>query len=193
MIVPFLLLLVSLAGVAVALTQPGWSDLLRVAAPSALASLYLMLRALGGRSKSTGDAGQVILDGSNVMHWRDGKPEIATLREVLDHAQAKGFTPGVVFDANAGYLLFERYVDDRAFAKALGLRADRVLVVPKGEPADPTILAAARDLGARIISNDRFRDWRTEFPELAMPGYLIRGGYRDGALWLDVDLPRTAA
>lgn len=193
MFVPFLLLLVSLGGVAVAFTQPGWSDLLLVAGPSALASLYLLLRAMGGRTRPAKDAGQVILDGSNVMHWRGGKPEIATLREVLDHAQAKGFTPGVVFDANAGYLLFERYVDDRAFAKALGLKADRVLVVPKGEPADPTILAAARDLGARIISNDRFRDWRTEFPELAMPGYLIRGGYRDGALWLDVDLPRKAA
>jgi hypothetical protein len=185
MFVPLMLLLVSLAGVVVAFALPGWSDLLLLSGPSALASAYLLLRAFLARPKRD----QVILDGSNVMHWRDGKPDIETVREVLDLAAARGMTPGVVFDANAGYLLFDKYAGDRAFAHFLKLRPDRVLVVPKGTPADPTILTAARDLGARVISNDRFRDWAEDFPELAMPGHLIRGGYRDGALWLDTDVP----
>ena len=37
-----------------------------------------------------------------------------------------------------------------------------VMVAPKGQPADPHILFVARDLGARIVSNDRFRDWAGE-------------------------------
>jgi len=188
MFVPLMLLLVSLAGVVVAFALPGWSDLLLLSGPMALASLYLLLRALPVRPKR---ADQVILDGSNVMHWRDGKPDIATVREVLDHIAALGMHPGVVFDANAGYLLFDKYAGDRAFAHFLKLPPDRIMVVPKGTPADPTILTAARDLGARVISNDRFRDWVEDFPELTAPGHLIRGGYRDGALWLDTDAPRV--
>lgn len=191
MLVPVLLLLLSLAGLGVAFAVPGWSDLLLLAGPTALASLYLLLRALRGGA-ARGDQGeQVILDGSNVMHWRGGTPDIATVRAVIDMARAHGMSPGVVFDANAGYLLFDKYVDDADFARVLGLRADRVLVVPKGTPADPTILAAARDLGARVISNDRYRDWLGDFPELAAPGQILRGGYRKGALWLETGAPDT--
>lgn len=187
MVVPLILLLVSLACVVATVALPGWSDFLLVSGPMALASLTLLLRALLSRP---GRAEQVILDGSNVMHWRGGKPGLATIREVLDLAAARGLHAGVVFDANAGYLLFDRYAGDRAFADVLDLPPDRIMVVPKGTPADPTILAAARDLGARVISNDHFRDWVDEFPELTTPGLLIRGGYRDGALWLDAGAAR---
>ncbi len=186
MFVPLILLLVSLGGVVVAFALPGWSDSLLLSGPMALASLYLLLRAwlAGPRRK-----GQVFLDGSNVMHWRDGTPDIATVREVLNLATALGLQPGVVFDANAGHLLFDKYAGDRAFAHVLKLPLDRIMVVPKGTPADATILTAARDLGARVISNDRFRDWEEDFPELSTPGHLIRGGYRNGELWLDAEMP----
>jgi len=60
------------------------------------------------------------------------------------------------------------------------------MVVPKGAPADPAILSAAQDTGARVVSNDRFRDWSDDFPEVRAPGFLIRGGYRSGELWLDL-------
>ena len=35
------------------------------------------------------------------------------------------------------------------------------------------------------VTNDRFRDWADVHPEVREPGHLIRGGYRDGVLWLD--------
>ena len=47
------------------------------------------------------------------------------------------------------------------------------------------------DLGARVISNDRYRDWLGDFPELAAPGQILRGGYRKGALWLETGAPDT--
>lgn len=127
----------------------------------------------------------VILDGSNVMHWNGQEPHIDTLRDVIASLQAQGYRPGVIFDANAGYKFGSRYLDDRHFAKLLRLDPDRVLVVPKGEPADPTILAAARELKAKVVTNDRFADWAGDYPEVASSGLLVKGGYREGKLWLD--------
>ncbi len=76
----------------------------------------------------------------------------------------------------------------------IGLPGDQVVVVPKGTVADLTVLAAARDLGARVVTNDRYRDWAEQHPEVREPGHLVRGGYRDGQLWLNLDMPerRTA-
>ncbi|PTV97178.1 Zc3h12a-like ribonuclease protein [Rhodobacter aestuarii] len=129
----------------------------------------------------------ILIDGSNVMHWRDNTPALEPVVELVARLQAAGFRAGVVFDANAGYKLGGRYQDDAVLARRIGLPTAQVLVVPKGQPADPTLLAAAQDMGARIVSNDRFRDWTEAFPDQLSPGKVIRGGYRNGALWLDLD------
>ena len=83
---PISLLFLSLAGLGAALTLPGWSDLVMIAGPSAFASLYLLLRALRGPS---GTAVPVVVDGSNVMYWRDGTPQFETLIEVLARIRAE--------------------------------------------------------------------------------------------------------
>ncbi|GAB5448075.1 MAG: hypothetical protein Gyms2KO_29480 [Gymnodinialimonas sp.] len=127
----------------------------------------------------------VVVDGSNVMHWNGEVPRLATLKEVIAALKRQGYQPGVIFDANAGYKLSDRYLDDRDFAKLLNLPGDRVLVVDKGEPADPTILAAARELGAKVVTNDRFRHWVRDFPEVLEEGHLLKGGFEDGKLWFD--------
>ena len=190
MVVPVLLLILSLVGVAVALVLPGYGDFLLLAAPCAIAALVVLLRALVARIKAPSEAepNRILIDGSNVMHWKDNTPQIATLREVIGHLRGLGFSPGVVFDANAGYLLKGKYKHDDAMAKYLGLAEDWVMVVPKGTIADSYLLTVARDVGAPIVTNDRYRDWAGEYPEIAEPGPLIRGGYRDGVLWLD-DIP----
>jgi len=181
-----ILLFISIAGVIAALVIPGWQVLLLIAVPSTIASILLLLRRWFRREQED-TRSWVVLDGSNVMHWKGGKPKLETVKEVVDHLSELGFTCGVMFDANAGYLVSGVYVHDADFGRALGVPEDRVMVVPKGTPADPAILTAARDFGARIISNDRFRDWSGDFPEIKEPGLLIRGGYRSGRLWLNVD------
>ena len=183
MMVAWVLVLLSLCGVAASLLVPGASDWILLGLPSLLASLILLLRARLARPAALP---AVIVDGSNVMHWRDNTPQIETLREVIAALEQAGFAPGVVFDANAGYKLTGRYLHDDTFSSVLGLPRKRVMVVNKGEPADPMILTAARDHGARIVTNDRFRDWAGQFPEVADGDRLIRGGYRDGKLWLDL-------
>ena len=184
MTAPAVLFLLSLAGLLAALVVPGATDWLLLAGPSAFASLILWLRVL--RQEVAEELPWVVVDGSNVMHWRDGTPQVETLREVIVALERAGFAPGVVFDANAGYKLVGRYLDQGKLAAVLELPDARVMIVPKGEPADPTILTAARDHGMRIVTNDRFRDWEGRFPEIATGGRLIRGGYREGQLWLEL-------
>ncbi len=187
--VPSVLLLASLGCAVVALLRRDLADLLLLAVPVLIASLYLLARAWrSARHAPPALTGlPVIIDGSNVMYWADGTPRIEPLHAVLRMLQTQGFAPGVVFDANAGHLLLGRYRHDHALAKLLGLHTDHVMVADKGQPADPLILRAARDMQARVVTNDRFRDWADTYPEVQAPGFLIRGGYRDGQLWLDLD------
>ena len=137
----------------------------------AAAGLLLWLR----NALARGRRPAVILDGSNVMHWQGDTPNIDTVAEVIWHLSAKGYSVGVVFDANVGYKLGGRYLHDGALARQLRLPASRVMVVPKGTPADPIILDAARDMGARVVTNDKFRDWAADYPETREPGFLIAG------------------
>ncbi len=193
MVFLILLVIVSLIGVVASLALPEWSDLLLIAGPCALAGICLLLFKWGRRARNARKAKRewVVLDGSNVMHWKDGTPQIETVREVLSYLSKRGYTLGVVFDANAGYLISGTYLHDSSFGKMLGLPEERVMVVPKGTPADPYILDVARDLGARVVSNDRFRDWSDDHPELREPGFLVRGGFRSGHLWLELEMNTT--
>ena len=121
------------------------------------------------------DRNWILVDGSNVMHWEDNTPHVEPLRRVITALKAQGLDPGVVFDANAGWKLFGRYMGERELSQIIGLPQDQVLVVPKGSPADPWILTTARDFGAKIVTNDRYRDWAEAHPEVEKPGFLVRG------------------
>ncbi|MFT7596251.1 MAG: hypothetical protein ACI8R4_003586 [Paracoccaceae bacterium] len=188
-----LLTVIFISGVVAALVLPEWSDLLLIAGPCTLACIFLWVRNKIRHAHTKQDTQKrLVLDGSNILHWKDGTPQIETLREVIRHISTLGFTPGVVFDANAGYLISDKYLHDTGFSMVLGLPAECVMVVPKGSPADPTILDAARKLGAQVVTNDRFRDWAENYPEVADPGFLIRGGYRSGRLWLELDAEVSA-
>lgn len=126
----------------------------------------------------------ILVDGSNVMHWQDNTPKLEPVKLVIGQLRRLGYVPGVVFDANAGWKLAGRYLHDGDFARMLGLEARQVLVVPKGTQADPYLLETAREFGARIVTNDRFRDWVEKHPEVATPGFLIRGDLRDSSIRL---------
>ncbi|PCH67885.1 MAG: hypothetical protein COC12_10880 [Rhodobacteraceae bacterium] len=184
----FLLLIVSLGGVLAALTLPEWSDLLFIAGPGTIVSLILLQITWVRRSRHKAQIAEkwVILDGSNVMYWKDETPQIATVLEVTRDLSMRGFTPAVIFDASAGYRISDKYLHDSGFALLLGLPEARVMVVPKGTPADPFILAVARDHRARVVTNDKYRDWANGFPQVRNPGFLIKGGFRSGKLWLDL-------
>ena len=157
------------------------ADLALLLAPVLLAGLVVVL---WRRKRAAGRRPWAVLDGSNILYWMGGAPDLAPVRAVLDRLGAQGYEACVVFDANAGHLLFGRYAGARDFAARLGLPERRVMVVPRGTPADPAILAAAREVGGIIVTNDRYRDWVEKDPDLRDTIHLVTGGYREGALWL---------
>lgn len=185
---------VALAAYGLALPGPFSALLVQVGAAGLGLALILWLAGRMGRARKAAAAPVVkhglVIDGSNVMHWGAGEASLEPVRAVIDRATERGWTPGVIFDANAGYKLFDAYKDDADLARALDLPDDRVLVVPKGQPADPVILNAARSMGGWVVSNDRFRDWAEQFPEVDRPGFVIPGGLSKGRLRLD--LPRVS-
>ncbi|NHB76446.1 hypothetical protein [Rhodobacter calidifons] len=60
----------------------------------------------------------------------------------------------------------------------------QVLGAAKGLPADAFPVQTARTFPARIVTSDRFRDRAEAHPEVKEPGFLIRGGMRDGRVRL---------
>lgn len=155
-----------------------------------VAALVAVFLTLWARRRQTADGpttteSWILIDGSNVMHWQDGVAALAPLIGVISRLKGMGYVPGVVFDANAGWKLQGRYLHDAALAQLLGLETRQVLVVPKGSPADTSLLETAREFGVRIVTNDRYRDWAEAHPEVLKPGFLITGGLRDGQVWLN--------
>ena len=151
-----ILFAISLILALAALILPEFGSLIFVALPSAVAGTLLWVWSLFRRRIRRR---WIVVDGSNVMHWLDGTPRMEPVISLLKELSTRGFTPGVVFDANVGYKLEGRYMGERKLARRLGLPLDRVHVVPKGTPADLFILRSARGLGAQIVTNDRYRDW----------------------------------
>lgn len=178
------IILAAAFGTVAAMTLPAASDWLLLSVPCLIAGAIILFQEWTSRTSPA--QSWIIIDGSNVMHWLDGTAQIKPLRDVIALLQDHDYIPGIVFDANAGYKLEDRYLGADALAHALGLSPEQVMVVPKGEPADATILAAARDHAVRIVTNDRFRDWADSFPQISQSATLVRGGYRDGAIWLDL-------
>lgn len=142
----------------------------------------LLLRAVVRRRAGRRD--WIVVDGSNVMYWDGDAPRLDTVRAVTDDLRRRGLRPVIWFDANAGHLMLGRYAGPDRLARRLGLPARQVHVVPKGQPADPAIIAGAGRLGARIVTNDRYRDWQAANPALRLREVLVRGEVAAGVVRL---------
>ena len=125
------------------------------------------------------DRPTIVVDGSNVMHW-GGTPSRMVLTRVVAELVARGERPHVYFDANVGYKLADRFIDGPEMAGILQLPTDRVTVVDRGTPADPALLAHAVRARLRVVTNDRFIDWKPQFPQVGSPGFLVKGRWQEG-------------
>ena len=103
---------------------------------------------------------RVLVDASNVAHATEGgEARLRNIELVQQKLREEGLEPIVVADAalrhqiddKAGY---ERLVDD-----------GKVHQAPAGTDADYFILSFAREMDARILTNDRFRDRARDFPK----------------------------
>ena len=149
-----------------------------------LAVLALVWRLIN-RSAQQGVAADksIVVDGSNVMHW-GGDPSEKVLRGVIASLMAKGWSPHVVFDANAGYKLRDHFMDENEMARVCKLPARQITVVDSGVVADGVILQMAKAQGLRVVSNDRYRDWSVKYPLVKKRGRMMRGTWKGGnVIW----------
>ena len=121
----------------------------------------------------------IIVDGSNVMHW-GGDPSQMVLTRVIAAIVAQGYRPHIYFDANAGYKLFDKFMSEAAMAQISGVLPTQVTVVPGGTPADPVLLEHAVSARVRVVTNDQFRDWKSQFPQIEKRGFLVEGRWQQG-------------
>jgi len=147
-----------------------------------LAYVVLLLRRLVHRpARRLDPQTHIIVDGSNVMYW-GGEPSAQVLVGVLKTLRAQDLIPLVYFDANVGYKLWDRYADAETIARKLRGDPTRIFVVPKGVTADELLLQAAADHGLRVVTNDRFLDWRGQFPQIDDTVALVKGRVHPGGV-----------
>ena len=102
---------------------------------------------------------RVLVDASNVAHSTEGgEAKLRNIRLVEDKLREEGLEPIVVADA-----ALRHQIDDKAAYEKL-IDDGKVHQAPAGTDADYFILSFARELDARILTNDRFRDRATDFP-----------------------------
>lgn len=116
---------------------------------------------------------KVLVDASNVAHATEGgEARLENIKIVQAKLLEDGFEPLVVADA-----ALRHQIDNKAAYEAM-IENGQVHQAPAGTDADFFILSFARELNARILTNDRFRDRATEFAEERerIIRYMIVGG-----------------
>jgi|SRR5688572_7562885 hypothetical protein len=126
---------------------------------------------------------RVLVDGSNVAHATEGgEARLENIRLVMTKLREEGFEPLIVADAALRHQIddkpaYEKLVDDGIVHQA-----------PAGTDADYFILSFARDMDARVLTNDRFRDLAREFAKER--DRIIRFMIVDGAVVLELRTKR---
>mgnify|MGYP003322159949 CR=1 FL=1 len=106
---------------------------------------------------------KVIIDASNVAHYKkvgDEKGKLSNIIAAVRALEAEEHDFLIIADASLRHM-----IDDKE--KYIKLVENEVIdEVPAGTVADHYILELAEEEGAKVLSNDKFRDFASEFPDL---------------------------
>ena len=117
----------------------------------------------------------VVVDGANVAYEErsaGGKPKLANLLKVRRELEERGFEAIILVDASLKY-----DIDDQTQLESL-IASQQVRQVPAGTDADFFIIQLAEQLDARIVTNDRYRDYAERHPwisERRLPYMIVKG------------------
>ncbi|HEX9939214.1 MAG TPA: hypothetical protein VGB15_18875 [Longimicrobium sp.] len=110
--------------------------------------------------RKAANTSRALVDGSNVAHSSEGgEGRLRNIELVVEKLQEDGFDPIVVADA-----ALRHQIDETGKYEAL-IEKGQIRQAPAGTDADYFILTFARELDAKIVSNDRFRDRLESFPD----------------------------
>jgi hypothetical protein len=111
------------------------------------------------RPEEEDNSPRVLVDASNVAHATEGGgARLRNIQLVQQKLREEGLEPIVVADA-----ALRHQIDDKAAYEKL-VDDGTVHQAPAGTDADYFILSFAREMDARILTNDRFRDRARDFP-----------------------------
>lgn len=103
----------------------------------------------------------IVVDGSNIAYLettKDGKPTVDAIEKVRGQLETMGYRPIVIVDAALWH-----QVDDRDRLNKL-IDEGVVNQAPAGTDADYFVLETARRENARIVTDDRYRNYADRFP-----------------------------
>jgi hypothetical protein len=118
-----------------------------------------------------------VIDGANVAlqeRTHEGKARMESLMKMRSTLEERGYRPIIIVDASLRHDIddrrqFEHMEDDGVIYQS-----------PAGTQADYFVLRTAEEQNAIVVSNDRFKDYRDQFPWLREPGrrvpFMIVGG-----------------
>jgi hypothetical protein len=134
---------------------------------------------------SSGTAPQILVDGSNVLYAGGPKPVVKNLQLVLQKLKEEKYQHITFVDAS-----MKHRVDDKLAFESM-ISQGTVKQVPANTPADRWFLEyAARHPEYKILSNDRFADWKEGFPWVGEQDRFIRFMVVNGEVLLKTPLER---
>ena len=125
---------------------------------------------MSGNGKKT-----VVIDGANVAYEErsaGGKPKLSNLLKVRRELEERGQEAVIIVDASLKY-----DIDDQEQLEQL-IRSQQVHQVPAGTDADYFILEIADQHDARIVTNDRYRDYQDRYSWIEarrLPYMIVKG------------------
>lgn len=117
----------------------------------------------------------VVIDGANVAYEEKsggGKPKLSNLLKVRGELEERGFDTIIVIDASLKYEIDDQHQLEKLIA------SQQIRQVPAGTDADFFILEIADTCGARIVTNDQYRDYKERYPwipERRLPYMIVNG------------------
>jgi hypothetical protein len=117
----------------------------------------------------------VIIDGANVAYEErsaGGKPKLSNLLRVRGELEERGFEAVILVDASLKY-----DIDDQTQLESL-IQSQQVRQVPAGTDADYFIIQLAEQFNARVVTNDRYKDYLEQHPWITdrrLPYMIVKG------------------
>src|SRR5215207_4145519 len=117
----------------------------------------------------------VVIDGANVAYEErsaGGKPKLSNLLRVRRELEERGQEAVIIVDASLKY-----DIDDQSQLETL-IRSQQVRQVPAGTDADYFIIQFADQFDARVITNDRYKDYLEQYPWITdrrLPYMIVEG------------------